>query len=210
MTLEEREKELKKRWEFPYKWGQKQNNRDDNATRFVYDVFYYDELIEVMKQKLKKRQNKEHLFNYGLNRWYNFWSADAVETIFNLLPNVQPIRNMRDFRADFKIQGIRFDHKTTVFPNGYKNSLSSAKTNPESLVKWLYLHQSTEQREHYKNRLFIVMYSEYKKHWKLKSEICWLNELIHRYIESVKVENIPRYSIGNHKGVVSDIIWAVK
>lgn len=210
MTLEERENELKKRWKYPYKWGQKQNNKNDNATRFVYDVFHFNELMEVMEQKLKHRKDKQHLFNYGLNRWYNFWSADAVETIFNLLPDVQPIRNMRDFRADFKIQGIRFDHKTTVFPKGFKNSLQSTMKNPESLIKWLYIHQSSEQRKHFKNRLFIVMHSADKFHWKLKAEIRWLNELIHKYVSDVTAKYIPQFNIGEHRNVYADIIWAVK
>ena len=149
-----------------------------------------------MIQKLKNRIDKEHLFNYGLNRWYNFWSEDAVETIFNLLQNVQPIRNMRDFRADFKIQGIRFDHKTTAYPKGNKNSLQSTMKKPEYVIKWLYLHQSSEHRKHFKNRLFIVMHSTDKFHWKLKAEICWLNELIHKYVSGVTAKYIPQYNIG--------------
>ena len=42
MTLEEWEHKLKIRWKYPYKCGQKQNNGDNNATRFVYDVFHFD------------------------------------------------------------------------------------------------------------------------------------------------------------------------
>ena len=67
---------------------------------------------------------------YAINRWFNYWSATGVETIFCSLPGVIAAKNPKDRLVDFSIQNITFDHKTTVFPNGYQQSPRFAATNP--------------------------------------------------------------------------------
>ena len=71
------EQELKKRCKYPYIWGRKQNNSWDYQTNFVYKIYDFEALQENLKSF------SQDLQNYALNRWFNFWSAQAVEQIFN-------------------------------------------------------------------------------------------------------------------------------
>ena len=105
MDLNLIEIELKKRLEFPYKWGMRQNNFYNGKTNFIYKIRNFNELLEYIEDNFKKTDDFEKIFNYALNRWFNFWSAIAIENIFCSLPNVTPARN-KDRLVDFYIQGI--------------------------------------------------------------------------------------------------------
>jgi len=78
------------------------------------------------------------LFNYALNRWYNFWSARAVEQIFCSLVGVKPAKNLKDRLVDFQLHDIKFDHKTSVFPRQYAKTLDYAKKNQADLIQPAY------------------------------------------------------------------------
>ena len=73
---------------------------------------------------------------------------------------ISPTKNPKDRLVDFKIHDIPFDHKTTVFPKQFQKSIHYAKTHEEELITWLYDNQSTQQRHHLKNRLFIVVFDK--------------------------------------------------
>jgi hypothetical protein len=75
----------------------------------------------------------------------------------------------------------------------------------------LYKNQSQQQRKHHKNRLFIVLvnYQEEDGHWKLKSEIHWLKELISAYLFNFDQAKLHRFNFENTI-VSADIIWAIK
>ena len=147
---------------------------------------------------------------YALNRWYNFWSAMAVEFLFASHLKVKPNKNVFDKLVDFQIDCISFDHKTTVFPVGFEKSYEYAKKNKEELIDWLYLNQSNEGRKHFKNRLFIVLFDKKsKEHWKLKSEINILKQEIANYLELFSVDKLTKLSYDNQE-IVSDIIWIEK
>jgi len=96
--------------------------------------------------------------------------------------------NKYDRRVDFAIDGISFDHKATVFPKGYRRPLQQAMAHPRDLIQWLNQNQSREQRMHYRNRLFVVLYAQDGVHWKLKAEIRWLQGLIENYLLAFSVE----------------------
>lgn len=173
INLRQLEKELKRRIHYPYKWGMIQNDYYDNLTNFVYNIFRFDSLVEYLEKQFKGKLPQDEydiIFNYALNRWYNFWSAVAVEKIFCCLPRVKSAPKY-DRERDFFINGIPFDHKTTVYPKKYPLTIEEAIQNKKHLIEWLYLNQSREQRFHLKNRLFIVLYSSDLEHWKLKAEI---------------------------------------
>jgi hypothetical protein len=121
------EKELKKRLDFPYKWGRKQSDNWDTLTNFIYNTFSFDTLLKRIEYF------DEDLQNYALNRWYNFWSAKAVESIFATHPNVEPNINIYDKLVDFKINNIPFDHKTSVYPKGYGKPIVYAKKTKSTL-----------------------------------------------------------------------------
>ncbi len=204
MNLSFLETELKKRLQYPYRWGRKQEDSWDYKTNFIYKTNTFKELLA------KTSTFNTNLKDYALNRWYNFWSAMAVESIFTKHPNIIANTNKYDKLIDFKIDTIPFDHKTSVYPFKYPNNLSIALNNKKDLIKWLYKNQSQESRKHLKNRLFIVLYdTQTKKHWKLKSEITELQKIIDTYINSFNKKNLIALDFGEGT-VLSDIIWFVR
>ncbi len=204
MDLQRLENELKKRLPIPYKWGSKQTDAKDKATNFIYETYSFKTLLE------RSKHLDESMRNYALNRWYNFWSAMAVENIFVSHPNIHANKNHRDKLVDFTINTIPFDHKTSIFPKGFGKSFSYAKENKKELIQWLYDNQSQEGRKHLKNRLFIVLYDGTKnEHWKMKSEITLLKSIIDNYVKKFSESKLIRLDFGDGK-VLSDIIWVYK
>ncbi len=210
MRIQELECQLRRRLAYPYRWGGVQNDRRDNATNFVYSIPSFDDLLAEIRSRFGQNPDHDAWFNYALNRWYNFWSARAVEEIFGALDRVIPARDKRDRLADFTIGNIRFDHKTTVFPKGFGRDLSYAQDHPQELIAWLYAHQSQEGRKHLRNRLFIVLYARDGRHWKLKAEIAWLKSLIEAYVANFALANLYRFSLERDSTTLADIIWAIK
>ena len=200
MDLQRLERELKKRWDYPYRWGRKQSNDWDQKTNFIYKTYAF-------KTLLKRIENLEKdIQNYALNRWYNFWSAMAVENIFTSHPNVTAKKNTYDKLVDFTIDDIPFDHKTSIFPNAYTKSIHYAIKNKKDLIKWLYENQSQQGRKHMKNRLFIVLYDSKAEHWKLKAEISLLKSKIDNYCENFNKEKLVTLNFDKDK-VFSDVIF---
>jgi len=210
MNISKIEEELKKRLALPYNWGVKQSNLYDEATNFIYHIDSFDPLIEEIEKQFKGKPKYETLKNYALNRWFNFWSAKAVEQIFCSLPGVVPDKDKTNLLVDFTIQGIQFDHKTSVFPKGFGKTLEEAKNNPQILIKWLYLNQSQQGRKHMRNRLFLVLYSTTGEHWKLKAEINWLKTIIENYMASFDANSLQRFTFERTGITLSDIIWAIR
>ncbi|XOB46395.1 MAG: hypothetical protein ACKKMV_03015 [Candidatus Nealsonbacteria bacterium] len=210
MTPQEIETELKKRLKYPYRWGRKQTNFYNGKTNFIYKISDFDELLKEINRRFKGSVNYKDFFNYTLNRWYNFWSAKAVEKIFCSMPNVNPFFDKKNKLVDFEIQGVSFDHKTSVFPKNYPKDLVYAQKNPTDLIKWLYENQSQQQRKHLKNRLFIILYSNSGTHWQLKAEVQWLKDLIKDYVKSFNPKNLYKFNFEPNSITLSDIIWAIK
>ena len=200
MDLVRVETELKKRLIHPYKWGRKQSDDWDAKTSFIYTTYSFEKLLE------KTTSFDEEVRNYALNRWYNFWSAEAVENLFSLHEKVKPNINKFDKLIDFTINTTCFDHKTTVFPMGFNQTVAYAKNNPAELIQWLYLNQSQESRKHLKNRLFIVLVEKNKEHWKLKAEIKLLKSEIDTYVENFNSANLFQLQLENNT-ILSDLIW---
>ncbi|VAW22458.1 hypothetical protein MNBD_BACTEROID04-1031 [hydrothermal vent metagenome] len=211
MNYELLEIELKKRTKLPYYWGRKQLDKLDKQTNFIYKINCFDSLLLKIEASFKENSQYINLKNYTLNRWFNFWSAKTIEAIFCEHKNVKPHINSYNKFTDFFIENIPFDHKTTVFPNGFKKSVPYAIEHKGELIEWLYKNQSQQQRKHFKNRLFIVLvnYQNENEHWKLKAEISWLKEIISAYLRKFESEKL--YSFKNENKVVkADVIWAIK
>ena len=204
------EKELKKRLAYPYKWGRKQNDEFDKLTNFVYRVSSFEEVLKETKSRFSKDKEHENIANYALNRWYNFWSAQAVEKIFCSLPNVKPALDEKDRLVDFTIDGVTFDHKTSIFPKNFPHMIDEAIKKTNELILWLYTHQSQQQRKHLKNRLFIVLYSSDGEHWKLKAEISWLKERIEKYMIGFNPHYLLKFPLEKNQETLADIIWAIR
>lgn len=202
--------ELIKRLDVPYQWHQKQNDIFDKRTNFIYQIKMFDDLLREIERRFKSEKEYQKYFDYSLNRWFNFWSAYAVEKIFCALPEVKPAFNKHDRLKDFSIKGINFDHKSSVYPRKFKYKIDYAQQNPAVLVKWLYENQSSETREHFRNRLFIILYNSDGEHWKLKAEILWLKGLIEKYVSNFDPNRLISLKLKNDLITYSDIIWAIK
>jgi hypothetical protein len=209
-TLQQIESELKKRLSYPYKWGRKQNDYFDNLTNFVYNIASFEEVLKEIENRFKKDKEHQNVANYALNRWYNFWSAQAVEKVFCSLPNVKPALDERDRLVDFTIDGVTFDHKTSIFPKNFPYNINEAIKKTDELIKWLYKNQSQQQRKHLKNRLFIVLYSSDGEHWKLKAEITWLKERIEKYMVGFNPNYLLKFNLEENNHTLSDVIWAIR
>jgi hypothetical protein len=194
------ESQLKERLHFRYFWGRKQSNDWDAKTNFIYSTDTLEKLIEVTSNFTEDEKN------YAFNRWYNFWSAMAVEKMFSLHKKVVPNLNKYDKLIDFSINTISFDHKTSVFPKGFNKSIDYAKQNASELITWLYVNQSQDGRKHLENRLFVIMYDKNGEHWKLKSELKLIKNKIDDYVVHFDENNLICITVENKK-IVSDIIW---
>jgi len=203
------EKELKKRLAYPYKWGRKQNDEFDRLTNFVYRIISFEEVLKEIQSRFNRDRDHDNIANYALNRWYNFWSAQAVEKIFCSLPNVKPALDEKDRLVDFTIDGVTFDHKTSIFPKNFPYTIDEAIKKTDELILWLYKHQSQQQRKHLKNRLFIVLYSSDGEHWKLKAEISWLKERIEKYMEGFNPHYLLKFPLEKNQETLADVIWAI-
>jgi hypothetical protein len=204
------EKELKKRLAYSYRWGRKQNDEFDKLTNFVYRITSFEELLKETENRFRKDKEHQNIANYALNRWYNFWSAQAVEKIFCSLPNVKPAFDEKDRLVDFTIDGVTFDHKTSIFPKNFPYPIEEAIKKTDELILWLYKHQSQQQRRHMKNRLFIVLYSSDGEHWKLKAEITWLKERIKKYMEGFNPQYLLKFPLEKNQQTLADVIWAIE
>lgn len=187
----------------PAAWGRKQNDAWDKQTNFIYHTLSWADLNKAISLLEKP------VADYAINRWFNFWSAQAVERIFCALPGVKANTNQYDRLVDFSIQGINFDHKTSVFPQKYSYPLAFAQNHKAHLIRWLYNSQSRQQRYHAANRLFIILYASNGEHWQLRAEITGLQQIIAAYIADFNPSKLLNLTITESQ-VLSDIIWFVK
>ncbi|MES2733763.1 MAG: hypothetical protein V4714_18600 [Bacteroidota bacterium] len=210
MDLVRIEHELQKRLAFPYRWGRRQSNNFDQATQFIYQTYSFEFLLREIERRFGHLDTYESYQDYALNRWFNFWSAQAVEQIFCSLSGVKPAHNPRNRLVDFSFEGISFDHKTTIFPKSFPQNLASAQDNPRELIQWLYDNQSQEKRMHLKNRLFIVLHANDGEHWKLKADIGWLQTIIEQYVGAFSLTQLHTFHFAHDSPTLSDVIWALR
>src|SRR5690554_3149830 len=205
------EAELKKRTLYPYNWFRKQNDTWDNHSNFIYETPSWDLLVpKIALLAHTQGLDKHQIFQYAANRWYNFWSAKAVEQIFTQIEGIEPVLDSKDSEKDFYLFGIPFDHKTSVFPKRFNKSFDYAQTHKPELIVWLYKNQSTQKRYHLKNRLFLIVYDSSGAHWKLKAEIALIHQAIHNYIGSFTREQLHSVTFDHLQTSLSDIIWVSK
>lgn len=69
---------LKKQLSYGYSWGKKQDNSWDYKTNFIYKISSFEHLLE----KCDSEGFSVELRNYAVNRWLNFQSAKAIESMF--------------------------------------------------------------------------------------------------------------------------------
>jgi len=137
--LETIESELQHRLPYKYVWYRKQNDVWDRYSNFIYRTVNWEDLMPKISETISRLKIDENeFFYYTINRWYNYWSALAVELIFADLDGVVPEKNKKNKQTDFCLFGEKFDHKTSVFPKGFHKSLGYARKHPIELIQWLY------------------------------------------------------------------------
>lgn len=205
ITIGQIEKQLRLRLSGypPAAWGRKQTDDWDRQTRFIYHISDWAELAEKIAPLDKP------LADYAVHRWFNFWSAQAVERMFCRLPGVQANLDPYDRLVDFSIRGITFDHKTSVFPKRYGHPPKFAWQNRADLIGWLYRNQSRQQRYHTANRLFIILNDRGGQHWKLRADLRGLYRAIHNYVTNFEPTKLVRIKLDGTTAL-SDIIWLVR
>ena len=203
------ETDLKKRTRFKQIWNRKQTNAYDDLTKFIYSTKSFDEVLTEIKSRFATHPDIKDIGNYAVNRWFNFWSAQAVEEMFVHHPRVNP-HVAKDRLCDFFVDGVPFDLKTTVFPKRSPFNLEYAKRNPHKLALWFYEHQSGERRQHYANRLFIVLHRESNPEisWTWKAELTWLQSLIKNYLDNFDAARLMALQFREHN-FKTDIIWGI-
>ncbi|WP_298542586.1 hypothetical protein [uncultured Aquimarina sp.] len=81
--LETIESELQYRLSYKYVWYRKQNDTWNNYSNFIYTTVSWEALMTRISETVSKfKIDKNEFFYYTINRWYNYWSALAVELIF--------------------------------------------------------------------------------------------------------------------------------
>lgn len=202
--LQRLEVELRKRCAFPYRWHKVQNDGLDKLTGFVYKCRSFAALERDCENLEPSARD------YAYNRWLNFWSAMGVESIFCSHKKVRAHSNPTHRTVDLYIDDIPFDIKTSIFPKQFGLGIEDARKQPELLARWMYEHQSAQSRQHFHNRLFLVLYArDQSEHWRLKAEINFLAKNIERYLADFSSEKLLKLQFQNQT-ILTDIIWCVE
>ncbi len=134
----------------------------------------------------------------------------AVEGLFHNNSRVVPAENTKDKHVDFYIDQLPFDLKTSVFPKGFQHDLEYAKSYEKELISWFYTKQSSQSRQHYHNRLFLVVHAEDGQHWKLKAKLTWLQSLVEDYVKNFDSQNLYEFHFNDYITTKAGILWAVE
>lgn len=201
----ELENELKKALKYISADWKMQNNYQDYRSNFIYKVKTVDECVQ-----LAKENNID--ISYVLHRWYNFNTSIYCESLFVEYGAVKE-KDFRSKEIDIYINNEPFDIKVSVYPKALSNHPYDLKTREgkDAMIKWLYEHQSQQQRKHLKNRLFIVCDGKTQyDNLCLKSDFNQIKNKIKNYIDEVNRIGFNELEIiddNNVYKVKSDIIY---
>lgn len=191
----------------------RQNNNQDNLTRFIYRINSYTELMQSEEMGRLTEENKQ----YALHRWYNNKTSKVCERIFVEYGAIQANRNDDLHHIDVYINGVAFDIKVSVFPqNGEVQDMNldlKLRKDKNRLIQWFYRNQSSEQRNCFNNRIFIVCKGNNAiENSRLKQNFDQMDVKISAYMKYLRqidylVNEVPvRSSDGQERVVKADII----
>lgn len=201
----ELEEELKKALSHISPDWKMQTNFGDYRSNFIY---YVDNVEEVIRSAKRRGISAE----YALHRWYNFHTSIYCEQLFCELGAVKE-KDTKNREVDIYINNEPFDVKVSVYPKALDNHPYDLTTRigKNEMIKWLYQHQSQQQRKHLKNRLFIVCDGETQyDNLCLKSDFEQIRNKIKAYMDDVNVNGFNELIIidnGKEYKVKSDIIY---
>jgi hypothetical protein len=166
-------------------WGQKQGDRWDRLSNFVYELETLQEIWSQVNIVARTEKLEVKAFGaYAINRWYNHHTHDQILQMFYAHPDVQREENPKHRTVDFYLRGLPFDLKISHFPRTYPENIEYAQQHPHHLAHWLYAHQSKQGRYHTGNRLFIILHdrSQPELSWQLRRDFAALERLVQNFL----------------------------
>jgi len=137
---------LKLKWE-------KQNDRADGETNFIYDTNKFQTLLELCDQN-------DCQISYVVHRWYNWICSRMVEQIFCELGCTHEIDEKSHDIDIYLPNGIPIDIKLTVLPKQFIYADTETRQGRNKIIEWFYNNQSNEKRQHNGNKIYIVCKAE--------------------------------------------------
>lgn len=133
-------------------WRVRQTNHLDQRTRFIYRCGSAQDLEDAAATAQLSPQERM----YAVHRWRNFNRHEAwLQLLRERIPDFVSSQNRFNKTMDFSLvvrgDRIPFDLKVTRYPQSVQDGLSDS-----ALAEWLYRNQSTQQRFHLANRLFVI------------------------------------------------------
>lgn len=191
----------------------RQNNSQDNLTRFIYRISSYTELMQCEEMGRLTDEDKQ----YALHRWYNSKTSKVCERIFVEYGAIAANQNDDFHHIDVYINGVPFDIKVSVFPQNWtvQNMHLDLKRRADRnrLIKWFYSNQSSEQRNCFNNRIFIVCNgNNVIENSRLKQSFDQMDVKINAYMEYLRQTDYAvnevsvRSSDGQERVVKAEII----
>jgi len=167
-------------------WRRVQGDDWDRASRFIYQVKDLDTLrCETRRAASELNLPLRDFGSYVIRRWYNFHTHQVVLDIILEHASSRPESDPFHHTVDFYLDGEGFDLKLTPLPRGFGRGIDYARSHPDALARWLYVHQSQQGRFHAANRFFVVLHDATapRQTWKLRRDFARLERTIHAFLD---------------------------
>lgn len=155
-------------------WKEFQNDKKDKLSNFIYFCNSLDEVIKNYN-RLTAQEKTDINLEYVVRRFYNFKTSKLTEEIFASFEHCRKEVNERDRKKDIFIYETNFDVKLSTIPKKiineiiHENNLKSelefqsflrtlaGRDARNKIIKELYSKQSSQQRYHLENRIFVLV-----------------------------------------------------
>ena len=188
----------------PEFWGSIQNDISDNKIN-MFEINSYAHL----ENKISHLGVNDK--NYLKKRWFLWKCAQCDEYLFSNNQNVRLNSNPKSKQYDVEFNdtiNLRFDIKSTVIPQMFRENINEVILNPKIMVDFFYNNQSKGIRNFIQNRLFIVHHSlieqkreiEIRCNWQVKEEI------FKRYSNTINTNsNFIKFNT-----IIADVIFIIE
>jgi hypothetical protein len=175
------EKELQKRWDFPYSQDFLRIESWESQTEFVKGMEVIEEVIRQTVDRFGSHKRYTELKNFTLNKWYNHFALKSIEEIFRLHPKVRVLKAKPE--EGFFIDGIPFQLVVKPFNEMFSNELDTVKAD-----KALYAKLIHENRGPY-NALYLAVNNE-DIPVRVLCELTWIKRHIHVHLNHFNQNNL--------------------
>lgn len=195
-------------------WKMQDNKSDKLTNKIVYNAQTFREVEECYQK------HPLGSFNYLAHRWYNKTTSTMTEDIFCSYSIARKEENIKHKTIDFYLMNVPFDLKLTSFPKKFgkqRSDYSSDRSYRNDLIRWLYDNQSKGNRNHEKNRIFVVCKHEQglnsKNNLLLKKDFDQINSKVKTFLDYSNKryqkgeEPFNKVTLNSGKTVYSEIIF---